>query len=339
LSILFVSSFLRGESEQVLMDRVKVVGLGMACLDIVVRMHDMPTWEQGTRLEAVTIDGGGPVATAVVAVQRLGVPAGFIGTCGSDRLGDIKMQTLVEQGLDVSQVVRRDGPEDQTVLVSVHAETGERVFSGYKHWARTPLSANEINRDYIVAADYLHLDGTHPEAALQAAHWMHEAGKTVVLDGSSTREPVRPAMRALVEEADILISGSGFGPSLTGLANVWEIGEAIVRTGPKIVVQTEGKAGAFTVTADEHFHTPSFDVEVLDTTGAGDVFHGAYIVGLLNGWDLRQTAWFATAVSALKLRKLGGRAGIPAFEETLDFLAARGIVLGTKATDTERIRG
>jgi sugar/nucleoside kinase (ribokinase family) len=299
----------------------------MACLDIVVRMHDMPTWEHGTRLEAVTIDGGGPVATAMVAVQRLGVPAGFIGTCGSDRLGDIKMQTLVEQGLDVSHVVRRPGPEDQTVLVSVHAETGERVFSGYEQWTRIPLTAEEIDREYIVAADYLHLDGAHAEAALQAARWMHEAGKTVVLDGSSTHAPVRPAMRALVEEADVVISGSGFGPSLTGLSDVWEAGEAIFRMGPKVVVQTEGKAGAYTVTAGDRFHIPSFDVEVVDTTGAGDVFHGAYIVGLMQGWDLRQTAWFATAVSALKLRKLGGRAGIPTFEETLDFLAQRGIEL------------
>jgi sugar/nucleoside kinase (ribokinase family) len=290
-------------------------------------MQDMPTWERGTRLEAVAIDGGGPVATAMVAVQRLGVLAGFIGTCGSDRLGDIKMQTLVEQGLDVSRVVRRPGPEDQTVLVSVHADSGERVFSGYKQWARIPLSVEEIDRDYIVAADYLHLDGAHAEAALQAARWMHEAGKTVVLDGSSTREPVRQVMRALVGEADILISGSGFGASLTGLSDVWEAGAAIVQMGPKVVVQTEGKDGAYTVTEEDCFHTPSFDVEVVDTTGAGDVFHGAYIVGLLQGWDLRQTAWFATAVSALKLRKLGGRAGIPTFQEALDFLAARGIEL------------
>ncbi len=309
------------------MSGIKVVGLGMACLDIVLRMYDMPTWEHGTRLEAAAIDGGGPVATAVVAVQRLGTPAGFIGTCGSDRLGDIKMQTLIEQGLDVSQVARRPGPEDQTVLVSVHAETGERVFSGYKHWARTPLTPDEINRDYIVAADYLHLDGAHAEAALVAARWMHEAGKTVVLDGSSTHEPVRPAMRALVEECDILIAGSGFGPALTGLSDLWEVGEAMLHMGPKVVVQTEGKDGAYTVTRDERFHTPSFDVEVLDTTGAGDVFHGAYIVGQLQGWNVRQTAQFATAVSALKLRKLGGRAGIPTFAETLEFLAARGIEL------------
>jgi ribokinase len=318
------------------MNQAKVVGLGMACLDIVVRMHDMPTWERGTRLEAVTIDGGGPVATGVVAVQRLGIPAGFIGTCGSDRLGDIKMQTLVEQGLDVSRVVRRPGPEDQTVLVSVHAETGERVFSGYGAWGRNPLTVAEIDRDYITGADYLHLDGMHPEAALQAARWMHEAGKTVILDGSSTNEPVRPAMRALVEAADILICGSGFGPSLTGLTDLWEIGDAIVRMGPKVVVQTEGKAGAYTITANDRFHTPSFDVEVVDTTGAGDVFHGAYIVGLIQGWDLRQTAWFATAVSALKLRKLGGRAGIPTFDETLAFLAQRGIELPGHELDESR---
>ena len=143
------------------------------------------------------------------------------------------------------------------------------------------------------------------------------------------RRTSRCALRCatLVEECDILIAGSGFGPALTGLSDLWEVGEAIIEMGPRVVVQTEGKDGAYTVTPDERFHTPSFDVEVLDTTGAGDVFHGAYIVGQLQGWDVRQTAQFATAVSALKLRKLGGRAGIPTFAETLEFLAARGIEL------------
>jgi ribokinase len=167
----------------------------------------------------------------------------------------------------------------------------------------------------------------HAEAALQAALWMHAAGKTVVLDGSATQGPIADPMRALVAEADVLICGTGFGPALTGMSDLWEVGEAILELGPRIAVQTEGKAGAWTVTAQERFHTPSFDVEVVDTTGAGDVFHGAYIVGLLQGWNPREIAWFATAVAGLKCRQLGGRAGIPTFDETLAFLAAHGIEL------------
>ncbi|MBC7236193.1 MAG: hypothetical protein H5T69_10140 [Chloroflexi bacterium] len=306
------------------MDDIQVVGLGMAVLDIIVRLKEMPTWERGARLSAAAIAGGGPVATAMVAVSRLGVRAGFVGTCGSDRLGRIKMETLVEEGLDVSRVVRRPGPENQVVLVSVHEETGERVFSGLRTFREAPLTIAELDQSYITSADYLHLDGAHAEAALQAARWMHEAGKTVVLDGSATRGPIPEPMRALVREADILICGSGFGPSLTGLQDLWEIGEAILKLGPRIVVQTEGKEGSYTVTAQERFHTPSFDVPVIDTTGAGDVFHGAYIVGQIKGWDARRCALFASAVSAIKCTQLGGRAGIPCFDETIAFLRARG---------------
>jgi len=123
----------------------------------------------------------------------------------------------------------------------------------------------------------------------------------------------------------VLICGSGFGPSLTGQQDLWDAGRAIVEMGPRIVVQTEGKAGSYTTTADDAFHTPAYDVDVVDTTGAGDVFHGAYIVGLLHGWDVRRTAQFATATSALKCTGLGGRRPIPTFDEVMAFLDSRQI--------------
>jgi sugar/nucleoside kinase (ribokinase family) len=311
--------------------QIQVVGLGMAALDILLRSHEMPTWEHGVRMQSVAIEGGGPVATALVAVSRLGVPAGFVGTYGSDRLGEIKLQTLVENGLDVSRAVQRPGPEDQAVLVCVHAETGERVFSGFERSHRQPLTVEELDREYITSAQWLHLDGYHADAALHAARWMHEAGRQVMLDGSSTWRPVSEAMRALVEETDILICGSGFGPALTGQpqdpspANLWQVGEQILQMGPSVVVQTEGTEGSFTVTHEGRFHVPAFEIDVVDTTGAGDVFHGAFLVGLLQGWDLQTVAWFSTAVSAIKCTQLSGRRGIPTFEQTLAFLHERGI--------------
>jgi ribokinase len=313
------------EEQRLEMGNVQIVGLGMAALDIILRSRDMPTWEKGVRMSAIAIEGGGPVATAMVAVSRLGVSGGFIGTIGNDRLGTVKKQTLVEHGLDVSHLVTRPAPEDQTVIVQVHQDTGERVFSGLGEVVRVPLTAAEIDRDYITSAQYLHLDGWHPDAALQAARWMHEAGKTVMLDGSSTQGPIPSTMRALVIESDIVICGSGFGQALTGFEDVWDIGKAIVELGPRIAVQTEGKSGSYTVTREERFHVPAFDVDVVDTTGAGDVFHGAYLVGLLQGWDLRTVTAFSTAVSAIKCTQLSGRRGIPTFDQTISFLRERNI--------------
>ncbi len=306
---------------------LQIIGIGMATLDVLVRLETMPTWARGTRINGFRFDGGGPVGTAMVAAAKLGARVGFIGTAGNDAAADLKLRSFVEVGVDLSRMVYREAPEDQIVLVHVHAETGERVFSGVERWGDSELYPDELDRAYVTAADYLHLDGFHAEAALQAAQWMHAVGKTVVLDGHKTTGLVRDHLRALIEHVDILISGSGFVQGLTGLTDLWEAAAATLTLGPRVVVQTEGEAGSYTVTADERFHTPAFEVDVVDTTGAGDVFHGAYIVGLLHGWTPRQIAPFATAVAALKCARLGGRAGIPTLDQTLAFLEARGITL------------
>ncbi len=307
-------------------DRVQIVGLGLATLDVLIRTQHMPVWEDGARFDAFGFDGGGPVGTAMCAAARLGARVGFIGTAGNDRVADLKVELLGDFGLDLSRLVRRGQPEDQVVIVYVDSSSGERVFSGFERPRENLLKPDELDRDYILAADYLHLEGMHPEAALQAARWMHEAGKTVVLDGSKTQEPdVRPHLRALIPYVTVLICGEGFGRALTGgIQDLYEAGKRILEMGPRVVVQTEGADGSYTVTRDDRFHTPSYTVPVVDTTGAGDVFHGAYIVGLLHGWDLRTVARFATAVSALKCTGLGGRGPIPTFGQVEAFLEERG---------------
>jgi sulfofructose kinase len=304
---------------------LQIVGLGMSTLDVLMRLKDMPTWEHGTRISAFGFDGGGPVATAMAAAARLGARVGYIGTAGDDEAAAIKVRTLAKEGIHLEHLVVRPGAEKQIVLMFVDETTGERVFAGLGRFGTEPLRVEELDHDYITSAAYLHLDGMHAEAALQAARWMHAHDKKVSLDGSKTSGPISAEMRGLVAETDILICGQGFGRALTRQADLWEAGEAALGMGPDIVVQTEGADGSYTVTAQERFHTPAFQVPVVDTTGAGDVFHGAYLVGLLQGWELQSVARFATAVSALKCTQLGGRAGIPTFAQTLAFLRERGL--------------
>lgn len=307
---------------------LQIVGLGLATLDILVRLRQMPTWEQAGPIRAFRFDGGGLVGTAMVAAAKLGARVGYVGTAGNDAAAELKLRSFVEAGVDLSRLIRRPAPEDQVIMVYVHAETGERAFAGLENLRGAPLRLEELDRDYIAAAPYLHLDGFHPEAAMQAARWAREAGNQIVFDASLATGPIRDYRRALVPLTDILISGRDFGYHLTGKRDIFQAGEAILGMGPRVFVETVGDQGCYTVTATERFHTPAFPVSVVDTTGAGDVFHGAYIVGLLQGWDLRRVAQFASAVSALKCTVLGGRAGIPTFAQTLGFLRERGIEMG-----------
>jgi sulfofructose kinase len=307
------------------MRSLQIVGLGLATLDVLIRLRDMPTWERAGPVREFGLDGGGPVATACAAAARLGARVGYVGTAGDDEAAELKLRSLRESGVDLSRVVVRARPEDQIVIVYVNEETGERVFAGVHGFGSEPVRPEELDRDYLTAAAYLHLDGSHREAALAAARWMHEAGKQVCLDGHKTAgRTASPQTAELVRQADVLISGSGFGRSLTGEDDPWRAGEAVLALGPRLFVETDGENGCYTVTAGERFHTPAFPVEVVDTTGAGDVFHGAYLVGLLRGWDLETVARFASAAAALNCTRLGGRRGTPSLAEVQSFLDAVG---------------
>jgi ribokinase len=309
--------------------QVQVVGLGLSTLDVLIRLPDMSAGHRAGRHTGFALDGGGMVGTAMVAVSRLGVRAGYVGTAGTGLAGELKRRFLTDYGVDLRGLQVYQAPEKHIVIVYVDGKTGERSFTGWSEGGQD-LRPAELDRSYITGARYLLLDGFHYDSAVLAADWMRQARGKVVFDGGkTTRGEIGARVRALLSKADVLICGSGFAPALTGEKDIVRAGKAaLARLAPgAVVVQTEGEQGSWTTTADESFHIPAFAVNVVDTTGCGDVFHGAYLVGLLRGWDLRRTATFASAVSALKCSALGGRAGIPSFPQTMEFLRQRGACL------------
>ena len=305
----------------------QIVGIGLAALDVVLRMDDMPTWSHAPPLVDFEVRGGGPAGTACVAASKLGAEVGFIGTAGNDKLAELKLASLDEHGVDISRMVKRNSPDDQIIIVYLDAASGERVFAGVAGRTRLALEIEEIDFDYLTRASFLHLDGRYPRTALAAAQKMHDAGKLVMLDGGATKGPIADEIDALVRQTDVLICGAGFAPTLTGQGSVLDAGKACLDLGPKIVGITEGEKGSWTLAGDDVFHTPAFEVEVADTTGAGDVFHGAYLVALLHGWNPHDSGHFASAAAAIKCSRLGGRVGFPQFEETVEFLRNRRIPL------------
>jgi len=303
------------------MGKLDIVGVGLSTFDILIRLAEMPTWNKRSTMDQVDFDGGGPTATAVCAASLLGAKTGFIGRAGDDWFADQKRQSLMAHGVDISRMVLRAGPEKRVVCVYVNANTGERIFNTMSHFYEDLLQPEELDQSYIIQADYLLTEGFHTEAAVTAAKWMHGAGKRVVLDAAATTSSqIDERLTDLVPLTDILICGSGFAEALTGETNTAEAGKAALSFGPEIVVITQGDQGSFLFTGDESFQTPAFEVDVVDTTGAGDVFHGAFMVGLLKKWDLRKVCIFATAVAAIECTFLGGRAGLPSYAQVERFL-------------------
>lgn len=306
-----------------------VVGIGLCTFDIMISLPELPTWDHPVRLDEVLFDGGGPCSTALCAAARLGAKAGLIATAGNDWFAEYKLKTLTDHGVDTSHVLYRDVKENQVVCVNVDGKTGERIFNLSRNFYRYPVRIDELDRDFITSAEYLLLDGHYFEASIQAARWMQEAGKKVVFDGGKTSIKVLDEQKkTLVGLSDILICGEGFAEALTGEEELQDAGNAALTYGPRIVVITMGENGSFTFTPEKSFHTPAFEVDVVDTTGAGDVFHGAYIVGLLKGWDLETIAYFSSAISAIECTFLGGRSQIPDFQQVDRFLQSHGIILG-----------
>jgi ribokinase len=217
-----------------------------------------------------------------------------------------------------------DEPERAVMLCWVRESTGERHFMPHKDWPHDRLVPAKLDMGYITGAKLLLLDGSCPTAGLVAAQAVRCAGGEAVLDASAG-ERVGDSMRQLVAQTDYLIGSSGFAEALTQTPDRDAAMQQALSLGPRVVVQTEGADGCYTRSATERFHTPAFPVNVVDTTGAGDVFHGAFIVGLLKGWALCDIAAFASAVAALKCTKLGGRSGIPTLSEATSFLAQRGV--------------
>ncbi|MEW6567159.1 MAG: carbohydrate kinase family protein, partial [Chloroflexota bacterium] len=186
------------------------------------------------------------------------------------------------------------------------------------------LSPDDLPRAAIESCRLLHLNGRHWQACLQAA------GVRLSFDGGAGR--FRPEMRELVPLCHIAIVAREFAEHYTGERELEAAARLLLREGPELVVVTDGSRGSWVHARGESpFHQPAFRAsQLIDTTGCGDAYHGGFLYGLLQDWDLRRSAAFASATAALNAQYLGGRPGLPHLAEVESFLKTAGI-LDTRA--------
>ena len=292
---------------------MKVVGLGQCSLDHITLVDGFPAEDTKQEVLDFVVQGGGPVATALVALSRLGVKTSMIGRVSDDRAGDEIRRGLREEGVDTKGLLVKEGGKSQQAFILVNSSKGSRTIC----WQRPTVPAitpREIDPALFKGAGFLMLDGLMAEASYHCASVASKRAIPIMLDAGR----MRPGMLKLAYMSDYVVCSeefvSGLKLSLKDAFKKLSGGKA------KAVTITLGNKGSFTMHEGRIFMQKAFRVKAVDTTGAGDVFHGAYAYGVLQGWDIKKIVEFASAVAAMKCRKLGGRSGIPTLQEAMRFL-------------------
>ena len=293
-----------------------VVGIGTPYYDMVINVSKMPGLDGAAGANEAFYQGGGKGATAMAAAARLGRSAGMMAQVGENHRGQFIINDFRYNGVDTSAIiVDAPGTSSPFCLSLSEEEHKTRIFIG-KEGTAGELLPEEIDYEYLGKAKYLHLENGRPASAA-AALFAREHGIVTVMDADNYQEGIVKLLPCL----DVFIASEFFYRDMFGNLPYEEGCRKLLEAGPSTAIVTLGSRGSVGMTAqDGFFRTESFQVPVRDTTGAGDVFHGAYIVGLLEGMDAPECARFASAVSAIKCTCFGGRTGIPNRETVQRFL-------------------
>lgn len=259
--------------------------------------------------------GGGPAATAIVTAQRLGAATAFIGAVGEDERGKFIVSELIQEGVDCRYIKRQSGKASPAAFCWVVQNSGKRSIA----WTRgttTALTPSDIPHDMVASSRILHLDGHHAHAALVAARLARRHNTLVVLDAGT----ILPGIDQILEHTDIIIASETFAHTYTGKADIIEALKQLADASSQWVVVTLGSKGCIAFDGTDIIDFPAFAIDVVDSTGAGDVFHGAFICKLLECDNLSYLLRFSSAVAALKCTQFGGRTGIPTLQQVERFL-------------------
>ena len=308
-----------------------VLALGATAVDDLLYVASFPAADCKTQVLSSTRQCGGLSATALVAASRLGARCAYAGALGENELSEYVESTLVREGVDTNFAVRREdaSPIHSTIIVD-NASGTRNIFSESTGFCGA--DENWPDAEIICAARVLFVDHYGIEGTLSAAKIAHENSIPIVADIERGKSPL---FRELLELVDHLVISQDFAAQLTGRSTPAEAALALWSENRAVVIVTCGENGCWVLAketdskesgskeSEQPRWFPAFQVQVVDTTGCGDVFHGAYASALAQGFDLENRIRIAAAAAALKATQPGGQKGIPTREELELFLASQ----------------
>ncbi len=293
----------------------QLVALGLNAVDWICFLPDYPKHDSKTGIETLYRSGGGQTATAAALCARYGLKTRYVGRVGDDETGQFSLRDLEKEPMDLSCVETIQGAVNQLAIVLVDRPTGERTIL----WSRDSklhYRPGELDRAWITAGQILHMDGHDPEACVESARWAREAGMKVSVDV----DKVQPGVEEVLKLADFAIPSLDFVLQFSR-KGAWQEGlEEISKLVPGFVAVTLGKQGVAALWDGQIVEVPGFPVEPLDTTGSGDIFHGAFVYGLFQDWSAQTCLRFANGAASLSCTRPGARGGIPRIDEVFRLL-------------------
>lgn len=288
-----------------------LLGVGLNATDTLLLVKEFPEYAGKVAFERELLSPGGQVATAVVTCANLGLRTRYIGTIGDDLRGDIQRESLRSTGVDVTGLIVREGCPNQTAYIVIDERTGERTV----FWQRSTclrLEPSDICPDDIRAARMLHLDGYDVDAATYAARIARESGVPVSLDVDT----VYPGFDSVLRNVDYMVAGSSWPAKWTGKTDPFEALSAIhAEFENRVTAMTLGSRGSLALYEGDWYYSAAFEVPCIDTTGAGDVFHGAFCRAMLEGMSMNAALDFSNAAAALNCTAIGARGHVPTLKE------------------------
>jgi sugar/nucleoside kinase (ribokinase family) len=307
-----------------------VIGVGCNSVDFVNLLPGSPQ-PQGPnakmRIHRQVVSCGGQMTTAMAACAKLGLRAKYVGVTGTDENGRLLRATMSGYRVDLQDVVIRDAPNRFAVIL-VDESTGERIVLWHRD-ERLQLRPRDLPVDAMAAARLVHVDDDDQESALEAARLARAAGLPVTSDIDRLNERTE----ALVAAVSIPIFAEDVPIALTGHKDPETALRALRRKHAGLLCVTLGAQGALALDGDRPVYSPGFHITPVDTTGAGDVFRGGFIYGLLQRWSTEQVLRFANAAAAVSCTRLGALTGVPELSDVEALLQESGMGLAGVADE------
>ena len=302
--------------------RCDVAGLGLNSVDLLAVVAEYPERNTKQRVQRFARLPGGQTATAMAVCAKLGWTSRYIGSFGDDELGALARDSLIREGVDIGSSRTVPGATNHFAIVLVDARSGERTVLWHRHPGLT-MEGSAVPADAVTSGRLLVVDCHETAAATQAARLARAARIPTIIDV----ERVRPGINDLLQQIDAIIAAQTFPAELTGYEEPGRALEAMAREfAAPLVCVTLGAEGSLARTGGREVRTAAFQVDCVDSTGAGDAFRGGFAAGCLRAptGDIEDVLRYANAVAALNCRALGARSAIPTLEEVETLLAAGG---------------